>query len=79
MNIDWQQFYTAIMPIIPASLASDFTALGAFIVASCAVAARFWPRPAEGSRWLGLYNIINRLAMNSRHAANADDTNSTKP
>lgn len=78
MNIDWQQFYTAVMPIIPVSLASDLTVLGTFIVASCAVAARFWPRPAEGSRWLGLYNIVNRLAMNSRHAANADDTQPPK-
>jgi len=78
MDLDWQAFYTSIMPIIPAELASDLTVLGTFVVASCAVAARFWPRPAEGSKWLGLYNLVNHLAMNSRHAANADDTKPTQ-
>ncbi len=77
MDLDWQQLYASVMPLVPAELAADFTVIGTFVVASCAVAARFWPRPAEGSRWLSLYLLVNRLAMNSRHAANADDTRQT--
>lgn len=73
MQDEWQQVYESILPLIPAEIASDLTLFGTFLVAACAIAARFWPRPASGSKWLGLYTLVNRIAMNSKHAANADD------
>lgn len=74
MTPDWQQFYKSVLPLIPAEIASDLTLIGTFLVALCAIVARFWPRPASGSKWLALYGLINCIAMNSKHAANADDT-----
>lgn len=74
MILDWQQFYESVLPFIPAEIASDLTLIGTFLVALCAIVARFWPRPASGSKWLALYGLINHIAMNSKHAVNADDT-----
>lgn len=51
----------------------DLVTVGTFLVALCALLARFWPRPAEGSRWLKLYELVNSVAQNKGHAANADD------
>lgn len=79
MTLDWQQFYDAVLPFVPAEIASDLTLIGTFLVALCAIVARFWPRPASGSKWLALYGLINRIAMNSKHAANADDTQEPSP
>ncbi|GBQ86793.1 hypothetical protein [Asaia krungthepensis] len=73
MQLDWRNFYDAFLPFLPATLASDVTLIGTAIIALCAVAARFWPRPVDGSNWLPLYLLVNRLAMNSRHAENAGD------
>lgn len=47
-------------------------------VTVCAIMARFWPRPKDGSKWLPLYQIVNTVAQNSGHAANADDADSLK-
>lgn len=74
MQNDWQQVYESILPLIPAEIASDLTLFGTFLVAACAIAARFWPRPAVGSKWLTLYGLVNVIAMNGKHAANADDS-----
>ncbi|GAB6854478.1 hypothetical protein [Asaia astilbis] len=73
MNIDWQTIFETILPFLPASLAGDATTIITFIVALAAVVARFWPRPSDSSKWLPLYLIVNGLAMNGKHAANADD------
>lgn len=43
------------------------------IISVCAVIARFWPRPADGSAWLPLYTLVNTIAQNGGHAANKDD------
>ncbi|GBR07277.1 hypothetical protein HW511_11970 [Asaia siamensis] len=74
MPQEWQSFYASILPIIPAEIASALTVIGTFSIALCAVLARFWPRPDTGSKWMYLYLLVNRVAMNSRHATNADDT-----
>lgn len=73
MDLDWQQFCASVLPFIPAEIAGDLTAIGTFLIALCAIVARFWRRPATGSKWLPIYLLVNRLAMNDRHAANADD------
>jgi len=52
---------------------SDIALLGTAAMSVCAVIARFWPRPAAGSKWLPLYTIVNQIAMNGNYAANADD------
>lgn len=36
----------------------------------CAVASALWPRPADGSSWLPLYQIVNALGCNFLAARN---------
>ncbi|GAB6854759.1 hypothetical protein [Asaia astilbis] len=74
MDLDWQQLLIAIQPFIPQQIVSDLTLIGTAMIALCAIVARFWPRPRAGSNWLVLYEVVNRIAMNSKHAANANDT-----
>ena len=74
MNIDWQTLFAQILPFVPASYVGDLTTIGTFLIALAAVIARFWPRPSDGSKWLPLYNLINSVGMNGKHATNADDT-----
>ena len=74
MTLDWQSLYASVLPFIPAEIANDLTVIGTFLVALCAIVARFWPRPAVGSKWLALYGLVNVIAMNGKHAANADDS-----
>ncbi|WP_051537428.1 hypothetical protein [Asaia prunellae] len=73
MTIDWQTLFAQLLPFLPAQIAGDLTLIGTFLIALAAVIARFWPRPAAGSKWLPIYLLINKLAMNGKHAANADD------
>lgn len=73
MNFDLQAIFQTVLPFLPAQTASDATLIGTALIALSAVIARFWPRPADGSKWLPLYLIVNGLAMNGKHAANADD------
>ena len=63
---------------MPLRLMRDLVTVGTFLVALCALLARFWPRPADGSRWMKLYALVNSVAQNKGHAANADDA-SGKP
>jgi len=74
MSIDWQTLFAQILPFVPAAYVGDLTTIGTFLIALAAVIARFWPRPSDGSKWLPLYNLINSVGMNGKHAANADDT-----
>lgn len=74
MNIDWQTLFAQILPFVPAAYVGDITTIGTFLIALSAVIARYWPRPADGSKWLPLYNLVNGIGMNGKHAANADDT-----
>ncbi|RUT27492.1 hypothetical protein C0V97_00780 [Asaia sp. W19] len=73
MNFDWQTIFQTVLPFLPASLAGDATTILTFVVALAAVIARYWPRPADGSKWLALYLLVNTVAMNGKHATNADD------
>lgn len=74
MTLDWQNLFASILPFFPAKIASDLTLVGTFLVSLCAILARFWSRPTSESSWLAAYLLINSIGMNSRHAANADDT-----
>ncbi|MFC0411980.1 hypothetical protein ACFFGF_04685 [Asaia lannensis] len=74
MNSDWQTLFAQILPFVPAAYVGDITTIGTFLIALAAVIARYWPRPADGSKWLPLYNLVNSIGMNGKHAANADDT-----
>ncbi|WP_122049708.1 hypothetical protein [Asaia bogorensis] len=71
--MDWTTLFQSILPYLPAQIAGNFTAILTFVVALCALIARFWPRPADGSKWLPLYLIVNSIGMNGKHATNADD------
>lgn len=73
MPLDWQNLFASIAPLIPSRIAGDLAVIGSLLVSLCAIAARYWPRPAPGSRWLLLYRVVNSIAMNSRNAINADD------
>lgn len=64
MTLDWQSLYASVLPFIPAEIAADLTLIGTFLVSLCAVIARFWPRPAKGSKWSVLFDLINRIGMN---------------
>lgn len=37
----------------------------------CAVASAQWKRPADGSKWLPVWQAVNWLGHNYRYAANA--------
>lgn len=76
--MDWQSLLASVLPMLPAQYAGDLVTVGTFLVALCALLARFWPRPADGSRWMKLYALVNSVAQNKGHAANADDA-SGKP
>lgn len=76
MTMDWQSLFASLLPFIPAQIASDLTLIATFLVTLCAVLARYWPRPATGSKWLPIYLLINRIGMNSKYATNADDRKS---
>lgn len=73
MTLDWQSLYASVLPFIPAEIAADLTLIGTFLVSLCAVIARFWPRPSQGSKWVTLYILVNYVAMNGRRALNQDD------
>lgn len=65
--------FNYVLPLLPAQWAAAASVIGSFIVSSCALAAYFWPRPKDGSKWLALYQIVNGLGLNGKHASNADD------
>ncbi|GBQ92032.1 hypothetical protein AA23498_1344 [Acetobacter nitrogenifigens DSM 23921 = NBRC 105050] len=69
---------STILALLPAQYAGDATIIVSFVVSTCALIARFWPRPAAGSKWLPLYQIVNAIGMNGKHAANADDVGAGK-
>lgn len=72
--MDWQSLLASVLPMLPAQYAGDLVTVGTFLVALCALLARFWPRPAEDSRWMKLYTLVNSMAQNKGHATNAADT-----
>lgn len=71
-----QEAFSLILPALPASWAADITSLTAIIIAVCAIVARHWSRPKEGSRWLWLYQLVNGAAQNRKNAANVADAGS---
>ncbi|MCG0998195.1 hypothetical protein [Acetobacter persici] len=66
--------FSYVLPMLPAQWAAAASVIGSFVVSTCALAAYFWPRPKDGSKWLPVYQAINKLGLNGRHAANADDS-----
>lgn len=52
--MDWQSLLASVLPMLPAQYAGDLVTVGTFLVTLCALAARFWPCPDDGSRWLKL-------------------------
>ncbi|MFT9068663.1 MAG: hypothetical protein ABF530_09990 [Acetobacter orientalis] len=66
--------FNYVLPMLPAKYAAAVSVIGSFAVSTCALIAFFWPRPAAGSKLLPLYDVINKLGLNGKHAANADDT-----
>ncbi|WP_215761528.1 hypothetical protein [Acetobacter sp. P1H12_c] len=65
--------FSYVLPMLPAQRAAAASVIGSFVVSTCALAAYFWPRPKDGSKWLPLYQAINKLGLNGKHAVNADD------
>ncbi|WP_061470903.1 hypothetical protein [Acetobacter senegalensis] len=65
--------FNYVLPMLPAQWAAAASVIGSFVVSSCALAAYFWPRPKDGSKWLPVYQIVNGLGLNGKHASNADD------
>ncbi|MFT8896256.1 MAG: hypothetical protein ABF968_04755 [Acetobacter sp.] len=67
------ELFNYILPYLPARYAADVLSLATILVALCAIVARHWPRPADGSKWLPLYRVVNALGQNAKHATNAAD------
>ena len=71
MNIDWTNLFQTVLPFVPAEYAGDLMLIGTFLVSLCAVLARFIPRPADGSKWQVVYDLVNTIGQNKGHATNA--------
>lgn len=61
MDID--SILTTLLRFIPPSYVATATAIVSFIIASCALAMRFWKPPARTSRWLVVYQLVSALAQ----------------
>lgn len=70
--------FNDVLPALPVQWAAAVSVISSFVVASCALAAFFWKRPQDASKWLPLYLLVNKLALNGKHAANADDVAAKK-
>lgn len=70
--------FNTVLPVLPTQWAAAVSVIGSFVVATCALVAFFWKRPQDGSKWLPLYLVINKLGLNGKHAANADDAAAKK-
>ncbi|KXV72190.1 hypothetical protein AD952_05605 [Acetobacter cerevisiae] len=67
--------FNYVLPLLPAKWAADVASLGLVIAGACAIAARHWPKPKDGSKWMWLYDLVNTVGQNKGHATNATDTN----
>lgn len=65
--------FSYVVQMLPAQYAVDAASLWLVLVGLCAMAARHWARPKDGSRALWIYNLVNAIAQNRGNAANADD------
>ncbi|CAH2603236.1 conserved protein of unknown function [Rhodovastum atsumiense] len=61
---------TAVLGLVPAEYGVPMLTL----CGASAIIAALWPRPADGSRWLPLYQLVNALGANILHARNAPNT-----
>lgn len=66
--------FNYVLPLLPAKWAADVASLGLVIAGTCAIAARHWPKPKDGSKWMWLYDLVNTIGQNKGHATNATDT-----
>ncbi|OUJ16477.1 hypothetical protein [Acetobacter sp. DsW_063] len=62
---------TTILALVPAQYAGDAMALVSFVIASCALAMRFWKPPAAGSKWTLVYMAVSAIAQARGWNANA--------
>ncbi len=64
--MDLTSVIAALLALVPAEYAVYVLAL----CGACAVAAALWKRPADGSKWLALYLVVNALGCNFLAARN---------
>lgn len=60
---DISSLLATILCLIPADDIATATAVISFVIASCALAVRFWKPPPPSSRWLPLYRVVSALAQ----------------
>ncbi len=73
--MDLTSVLAALLALIPAQYALYVLA----VCGVCAVAAALWKRPADGSPWLALYQIVNALGCNFLAARNYADVTASVP
>lgn len=73
MSTNWQSLLEAFASLLPIPLVHNFAKAVSVVISVCAVVARFWSHPKDTSKWLWLYLLINKIAMNDKHAKNARD------
>lgn len=61
--MDMTQFLNTVLILIPPAWLGTTTAGVSFLIASSALAVRFWKPPAKESRWLPVYKVVSALAQ----------------
>lgn len=61
--MDFTQTLEWVLTLTPSQYLGTVTALVSFLIASSALAVRFWKPPAPGSRWLIVYTVVSALAQ----------------
>lgn len=65
--MDFANLAAMLLAFVPA----DYATYALAVCGLCAVVAALWRRPADGSKWLPLYNLVNACGANFLHARNA--------
>lgn len=73
--MDLTSVIAALLALVPAEYAVYVLAL----CGACAVAAALWKRPADTSRWMALYQIVNALGCNFLAARNHSEKSAISP
>ncbi|KXV33063.1 hypothetical protein AD940_14025 [Gluconobacter thailandicus] len=69
--MDWTSLFQTILPYLPAKYAGDLVSILTFLIASAALAMRFWKPPAASSRMALLYKVVSALAQSRGWNTNA--------
>mgnify|MGYP000889263468 CR=1 FL=1 len=61
--MDTASILETVFRLIPPAYLATATSIASFVIASCALAMRFWKPPAKDSRWVVIYRLVSALAQ----------------